>query len=208
MKKPTCKVLFIGNSHTYYNDMVFMIKYFSQKGNSKYIIEPVIIAHGGRSLETHRKEPEVRFNILYGGYDYIVLQQVAHPFHGKESLLRDGKEINEYIKQTNAIPVSYMTWAEKSKPENQQLMEDAYSELAKEINGILCPVGIAWQKVSNKDVLIDLYDADGEHANHYGSYLTACVFYSIILKNSPIGLPSKVMFEKVGEAKAATSCCG
>lgn len=70
----------------------------------------------------------MRFNILYGDYDYIILQQAAHPFPGKEALLRDALSIKKYIDQTKAVPVSYMTWAEKAKPENQRLMASAYIE--------------------------------------------------------------------------------
>jgi len=45
-----------------------------------------MIAHDGRSLSEHAIEPEVRFNILYGDYDYVVLQEASHPFAGEESL--------------------------------------------------------------------------------------------------------------------------
>jgi hypothetical protein len=194
LQNQRCKVLFIGNSHTYYNDMVYMLKYFSEKGNTGHNIEPVIIVHPGRSLEIHKTEPEIRFNILYGDFDYIVMQQTAHPFPGKEVLIRDALQINEYIKRTKAVPVSYMTWAEKDKPENQGPMSDAYMALTKEMNGILCPVGLAWQNVRSADQGIDLFDQDGEHANPAGSYLTACVFYGTLLKSSPIGLSNTVMY--------------
>ena len=71
------KILFIGNSHTYFNDMAGM---FAQLCAAHPDIGPVHIAqltHGGVSLCWHRDEPEARFNIQYGGYDYVVLQQAA-----------------------------------------------------------------------------------------------------------------------------------
>lgn len=33
MKKSVCKVLFIGNSYTYYNNMTYMLKYLSKQWN-------------------------------------------------------------------------------------------------------------------------------------------------------------------------------
>jgi hypothetical protein len=193
MNKDTYKVLFIGNSHTYYIDMAYMVKYLSEQSDSSHRIEPVMIAQPGKSLGEHKDEPEIRFNILYGNYDFVVMQQVAHPFKGgKETLLQDGKAIYEFINKTEATPIAYMTWAEKAKPENQKIMTEAYIEFAKEINGLLCPAGIAWQKALSSKPELELYDIDGQHANPTGSYLIACTFYSVILQSSPIGLPNEI----------------
>ena len=161
--------------------------------DSTDLIEPVMIAHGGKSLGEHKIEPEVRFNILHGEYQYVVLQQVAHPFFGGQtSLLKDALEINEFIKQTRAKPVAYLTWSEKNKLEDQQVMTDAYLELSKQMDAVLCPVGIIWQAFIKRYPEIDIYDADGEHANEIGSYLVACVFYVTLLNESPIGLPYRI----------------
>ena len=53
----------------------------------------------------------------------------------------------------------------------------------------MAPVGNVWAQVHRLDPLFDLYHADGRHANPVGSYLTACVFYSVLFKTSPQGLP-------------------
>ena len=72
MEKKKLRILFIGNSHTYFNDMPQMVaRRFLEEG---YDCEVTMIAHGGWFLEQHVKEPDVRFNILYGHYDYVVLQ--------------------------------------------------------------------------------------------------------------------------------------
>lgn len=67
------RILFIGNSHTYFNDMPEMVAERFRK--TKYDCEVTMIAHGGWFLEQHVNEPDVRFNILYGHYDYVVLQE-------------------------------------------------------------------------------------------------------------------------------------
>ena len=173
--------------------MPYILRYFTLTNKNTDIIDPVMIAHGGKSLEEHKTEPEVRFNILYGNYHYVVLQQVAHPFTGgQKSLLKDGLEINEFIKQTKTIPVTYLTWSEKNKLENQQQMTDAYLELTKQVNAVLCPVGIIWQEFIKQYPQINIYDQDGEHANEIGSYLVACVFYVTLLNESPLGLPVRI----------------
>ena len=71
MKNKKLRILFIGNSHTYFNDMPIMVaRRFREDG---YDCEVTMIAHGGWFLEQHAQEPEVRFNILYVHYDYVVL---------------------------------------------------------------------------------------------------------------------------------------
>lgn len=83
------RVLFIGNSHTYVNDMPEL---FAGMAREKGIpCEVTMIAHGGWFLHQHQKEPDVRFNILFGNYDYVVLQEHAHPFGAGVGHDRGGK---------------------------------------------------------------------------------------------------------------------
>ena len=77
-KRKPLNILFVGNSHTYYNDMPLMVQ--RRAIECGYDFRVTMIAHGGWFLAQHAEEPDVRFNILYGGYDYVVLQEHAHPF--------------------------------------------------------------------------------------------------------------------------------
>ena len=70
----TYKVLFIGNSHTYYNDMPLMAAKKARAAG--YDCEVTMIAHGGWFLAQHVAEPDVRFDILFGNYDYVILQSM------------------------------------------------------------------------------------------------------------------------------------
>lgn len=72
-----------------------------------------MIAHGGWFLHQHQKEPDVRFNILFGNYDYVVLQEHAHPFGPESVMIEAAREISKWIREAGSIPVAYMTWAEK-----------------------------------------------------------------------------------------------
>ena len=61
----------------------------------------------------------LRFNLLYGGYDYCVIQQAAHPYPPVESTLDIGGEIIDLCHRCGVTPVVYMTWAEKRFPAHQ-----------------------------------------------------------------------------------------
>ena len=71
------RVLFIGNSHTFFNDMPQTFKKLAESAGFPTEVE--MIAHGGRPLSWHLQEMvEIRFSLLYGKYDYVIVQQAAH----------------------------------------------------------------------------------------------------------------------------------
>lgn len=189
------KVLFIGNSHTYFNDMAAMFKVMCNKCKDIGDTHVTMLAHPYVTLDYHKGQKEVRFNILYGEYDYVVLQQGAHPFEGEEVLTNDAKEINKFIKEGNSIPVAYMTWAEKSKPENQTEMTKAYINMAKEIDGILAPVGMVFEKMRIHHPEIELYNEDGGHASKVGSYIAAATLCCSIFKINPMELSLNIEYK-------------
>lgn len=174
------KVLFIGNSHTYFNDMPHLFSMMCRSG-ADIDADVTMLAYSGRTLEWHEKEYfSVRFNLLYGNYDYCVIQQAAHPFPPEEETVPYAKQIIELCRTAGTVPVLYMTWAEKEKPENQQRMTDVYTNLAKETGVLLAPVGLIWQEVRRLHPDIELYYTDGEHASVYGDYLIAACFFAVI----------------------------
>lgn len=184
------KTLFIGNSHTYFNHMPRM---FAELCILKGIeMHSTMLAHPGWHLSQHVDEPEVYFNIVFGEYDFVVIQQAAHPFPGEESLLRDGGKLCEWARKSSARPYAYMTWPEKLHPENRDPMRNAYIEFAETNAAELCAVGDAWEKA--EELGIDLYWKDGQHANPMGSYLAACVFLKVLVKQDPRGLPGRISF--------------
>lgn len=180
------KVLFIGNSHTYYNDMVQMFVHKCQANQMK--VQVTMLTHGGKSLLWHSDEPEIRFNILYGDYDYVVLQDAAHPFGGEEHLLEGVEKIQNFIKQTQAQTVLYMTWAEKKFPEHQEKMSLAYKNVAAKTQARLAPVGEYWEQISRVYPELELFDPDGQHASVVGSYLVSAIIYNSLFEKLPVQL--------------------
>lgn len=174
------KVLFVGNSHTFFNDMPELFARFVEKTTGEKP-EITMLAYGGRGYRWHRKEyTALRFNLMYGGYDYAVLQQSAHPYPEIEETLDYGKDIIGLCRRCGVKPVVFMTWAEKRFPENQQKMIDTCTKLAEENDALLAPIGKVWQKVQNENEDIDLYFADGEHAGPYGDFLIAAVICRLL----------------------------
>ena len=123
------RILFIGNSHTYVNDMPEIVARLAKKDGID--CEVAMIAHGGWFLEQHAAEPETRFNILYGNYDYVVLQEHAHPFGPEGKMLSAAEKIGGWIHEAKSTAVAYMTWTEKGNEAEQARMAAAYQKMAK-----------------------------------------------------------------------------
>ena len=175
------KVLFVGNSHTYFNDMPALFARFVERTCGE---KPAVtmLAYSGRDLEWHRREYySLRFNLMYGGYDCCVIQQAAHPYPPVETTLRFGAELIDLCRRCAVTPVVYMTWAEKRFPEHQQLMVDTCTTLAGENGALLAPVGAVWRAVRETCPEIELYYTDGEHAGPYGDFLVAAVLCSTLV---------------------------
>ena len=118
------RLLFIGNSHTYYNDMPLMAAKKARAAG--YDCEVTMIAHGGWFLAQHVAEPDVRFDILFGNYDYVILQEHAHPFGPEEKFFEAARKLNAWIREANSTPVIYMTWAMKEEEAVQPRMTKAH----------------------------------------------------------------------------------
>jgi hypothetical protein len=184
------KILFIGNSHTYCHGLPFQIRELVRQTNRD--IETAMCATGGMTLGWHSEQPETQMAIQYHEWDYIVLQQKTHPFDGADMLLRDCKSLLPFTRKTQAKILLFMTWAEKRIPANQLTLDRAFLQAAEEIKATPVPVSKAWQSVLRSEPDIELYEPDGEHSSPHGSYLAACVFFAVIQKCSPVGLPGRI----------------
>ena len=183
------RILFIGNSHTYMNDMPELVRLMMENVTG-VDCEVFMLAYSNRSLKWHMDEEyfSERFNILRGGFDYCVIQEQAHPLTSMEDTEKYTGRIIEMCGKAGTVPVIFETWAEKAKPENQAEMNRRYRKIAGEQNVLLAPVGEVWEKV--RPVLeelsgADLYFLDGAHASATGDFITAMVIVKAITGKLP-----------------------
>ena len=167
------KVLFVGNSHTFFNDMPYMLRLLGAERGID--IDVVQNTSGGKGLDWQANQLDVRFNVLYGGYDFIVLQHIAHPFPGQDNLIESAAKLMPYVQHSDSKPLLYLPWSEKNNPDGQAVIVQAHEALLARYPGMQwAPVGLVWDKVRHGHPEIELYYHDGEHASPVGSYLIAC----------------------------------
>jgi hypothetical protein len=131
-------------------------------------------------------------NLRHGNYDFVVIQQKAHPFDGSKALIELGTALIKEIQATHAIPVLFSTWSEKNNPAGQEVIDKAHNELYSQCEGVqIARCGTAWHKLRG---VMDLYAPDGEHQNSRGAYLNACVMAKTIFGIDPLSLPDEIDF--------------
>lgn len=188
------RVLFVGNSHTYMNDMPHFFEEVYER-TTLCRADAAMLAFSGKHLQWHMDEFfSLRYALLYGGYDYCVLQQAAHPFPPEEETLADGQRAAALCRAGGVTPVFYMTWAEKQLPENQRKMTDVYTHLHESTPAsMLAPAGMVWQAVREKHPEVELYAPDGEHASPCGDVLIAAVLCATIARTADVRLPDHML---------------
>lgn len=179
------KILFIGNSHTYYNDLPRIVRDLLASVGRR--ADVVMETEGGKGLIYHCPRKDALFNIRYGGYDVVVMQDKATNFNAEEFAQGLDTLVADALETTTASRILYMPWANQGKPEQQAPMTAAYVAAAEKNACILAPVGEVWHALLRETPDLALYRPDGNHATPLGSYLAASVlFYAITGRVRPI----------------------
>lgn len=202
------RVLFIGNSYTYFNNLPRVLEQlFTAAGTP---IETKMVVEGGATLQDQWEKGTAQKTIREGHWNYVILQdqstlgtylvdgqsQIADPdyFH------RYARMFDREIKKSGAHPVFYLTWARKNAPKRDQTaLTYAYMAIARELKDLVAPVGMVWQRVRHENSNMELYIEDGSHPTGAGSYAAACELYATISGKSPVGLPYHIFGNPVDE---------
>ena len=204
----TTRVLFIGNSFTYYNNMPQLFEQLGNLGN-----HPVkIMQHtpGGVSVGdisqgslAHMNNATVYQYIRDYKWDFLVLQDNQGRFvldYGvfpSSSLVVKGhKMIRDSL--LHYSPCAQVLWFAGWGPKNGYLPYSAtgvglidriyrnYTVLLDSAGHTITPIGAAWKRVVSASNPPNLWDVDDTHPSYAGSLLTAHVIYSSIFKTSAI----------------------
>ncbi|WP_138497831.1 SGNH/GDSL hydrolase family protein [Nostoc sp. PA-18-2419] len=187
------KVLFIGNSYTYFNDLPWLTQQLAESAKETKILKTDMVVVGGATLKSHWKRGEALKLIKAKRWDYVVLQeQSILPITNPQQMYEYASLFNAEIKRVNSQTVFYLTWAKQNQPETQEILTNSYMSIAQKLNAKVAPVGIVWQKVREANPKLNLYTSDGSHPSPIGSYVAACVFYTTFYGNSPLGLSPRI----------------
>src|SRR5262249_40662188 len=127
------RILFIGNSYTYVNDLPKMLAALAKAGNQRPVVHDRETP-GGCTLEKHWKDGKAVKKITSAQWDYVVLQeQSQRPLTDRARMFEYAVKLDGEIKKQRARTLLYQTWARQNAPQKQTELSKAYLDLGNEL---------------------------------------------------------------------------
>ena len=203
---PTCgpdgscpRVLFIGNSYTYVNDLPGTFASLAQSGG--HTIETGMLASGGATLAEHLSDSATGTMLDSRKWDVVVLQEQSEipsvEASREYSMYPALRSLVAGVRDRHATPMLFMTWAhrdglpEAGMPDYESMqgsIDKGYLSISAELGAAVAPVGYTWFILRRQSPDIELWQSDGSHPTSAGTYLAACIFYAAIFRQSPEAL--------------------
>jgi hypothetical protein len=196
---PVVRILFIGNSYTYVNDLPGTFRGLACSGG--YKVETGMAASGGWTLADHVASADTQKLLSSQKWDYVVLQEQSET--PAVATWRDGtmypavRSLVNTIADGGAEPILLLTWGHQDGlPDSgmadyaamQRALDEGYNGIAGQLHIRVALVGRVWQAAVDQSLALDLWQSDGSHPAKDGTYLVACTLYAEIFQASPAGL--------------------
>jgi len=190
------KILFIGNSFTFYWNLPSLVESMAKERDIKLDIYQSTA--GGATLKDHwesKKALSTKFFIDNNDFNTIILQD-----HSTSPLLKtdESKEyFNRFIKLINkkqSEVILYGTWIYPANPLIGKSfigidpIQYVLKPIADQTNSRVAPVGTAFRLFQKEYPDLSLFTSDNKHPSPVGTYLAACVFFKMLTGESPLGL--------------------
>lgn len=184
----TLKVLFVGNSLTYENDLPRTVAQLATAAGLQECY-CVAIAYPNFALEDHYDFGYVQDALDDEDWDFVVMQQGPSALPASRAhLILWAKVFGQMIAQDGAQPVMYGVWPEYQRSFDFPNVAESYRQAADTIGALFAPAGEAWQLAWAQDSTLPLYAADEFHPSPMGTYLAALVVFQRVYDRSPVGI--------------------
>ena len=189
----TVRVLFVGNSFTYFNNLPQMVSAMAaSQGLAIFTRQSTV---GGSSLEQHwkgEKGANTMAILESAEWDYVVLNNHSlSAIDDPDSFMEYGRKFAERIREKGAKPVFMMTWAYKSNPLMQDKITEMYKRLAAETGSDYVPCGPLFASARQWRPDLELF-SDDKHPSPNGTYLLALAFFKHLSGKTVMGIPERL----------------
>lgn len=199
----TKKVLFIGNSYTFTNNMPAIVDSIARSFGDTLIYD--VSAPGGYTLQQHTTNLTTISKINARQWDVVMIHeqsqrpafppsQVASDVYPFATRLDSMVRANDTCTQTMFM----MTWGRANGDQAncagypvictysgmQMRLRESYLQMATDNRADVAPVGMAFRIMMDSAYAPWLYSPDSSHPSMAGSYLEACVIYSSVFHKS------------------------
>ena len=202
--KPVKTILYIGNSHTFTNDIPLLVNTFLESLDTTNFYLYTSITQGGVGLKYHTENLKVQ-EALKQKHDFTIIQpQSSEVIYNLENNAFEFHKYGEILinkaKQTSIKTGLYQVWIPQVQIDSNNFTDSQkristvreylyrqqilhYTKLAKNTNVDIIPVGQSWYKATKECPHIALLGSDNHHASLQGSYLIALTIARYINNN-------------------------
>ena len=187
------RILFIGNSHSYFNDMPYQFAFLMRSVGKP--VEVTMLSRGGQTVEGHIQNEQTRFNVLYGSFDYVILQENTTKFPDGETHTKNAAVVKGWCDKAGAKMGLYMNFESPYDTPKLEYLREGILYAADMLQVPVARVGEAFAKAKVEHPNIDLHYTDRHHANAVGSYLIAMTIAHDLFDVDVTGLPNVVSYK-------------
>lgn len=197
----TPRVLFIGNSLTYFNGGID--KHIANMSRNAVICESE--TRGGATLSRlWRKVPECKRKIKSQKYDVVVLQDDIPELKDLKHFDKFAEKFVKLCRECGSRPVLYMCWAYErlSHKASQMDVEQAHRNFGRRFGVDVVPVGSA------RRLLPNMWADDMEHPSIQGTILASAMILKFLFpqKEALVWNPSEYLPENISLQEASRIC--
>lgn len=196
------KILFIGNSSTYFNNMPLMVEGLAKADHINCQIKSITASNYKLSQFATTGNPyntEIINTLSSEKWDFVILQEHRESIMQnievtksaittlKQAIDKSGAQTILYETQADYIGRDFTINGSSIYFENttlQYYMNKYYYSLSSLFQCPLAPAGLYYTRCMSEYPEINLYNSDMIHPSLEGSYLTACTIYQTIFGNS------------------------
>lgn len=193
VKKEPIKVLFVGNSFTFFNNLPQMVAAMADTTGFEITTRQSTVS--GSNLKQHWKEEKgtkTRKLLEQESWDYVVFNNHSRSsIDTPDEFMEYGEKFASLVKEKGAKPIFMITWAYESNPLMQEELTRAHMELVEKTNSGFVPCGALYAKARTLRPDLDLF-FDDKHPSPEGTYLLGLAFYKYFTAASPLGIPKRL----------------
>lgn len=204
---PERRILFIGNSYTFFNSMPVMLQnMLNTRSGRRFNYHADMIVKNAATMASHASDPAALSQLQTNSYDYVFLQeQSTVPFFTDQAPVSDTAfgVLIRVAKERGARVAVFSTWARKAGDDfysekhysnftpprdvadMTRVLNDFYKRVVVRYGAGYIPLGTYWLQILMSHPEIEMYIADGSHPSRAGSYLMALAAYRYIEGSVP-----------------------
>ena len=189
------KILFIGNSFTFYWNLPSQVERMSIERGLNWDITHFTVPSA--TLKILWNNPDLKSILESETFDHVIIQE-----HSTNILTNSNGNSEFYFGQiTSLIPDStqihfFSTWMypsmEQFNTNNEDYpIEESIKQIIEGTTAKIIPVGRAFKLFQNKYPQFNLLMEDDKHPNPNGSYLASCIIFSHLSAESSLNLSKR-----------------